>query len=227
MARLGFSKKKKSPRATELSQLKKELQRVTEQFESCKRELAEGIERETATGDILRVIASSPTDIQPVLDTVAENAARLSDASDAVIIRAEGESLKPVAHHGPVPSRMDMRYPLSRGFPGGRAVIDQQTIHIHDITAEIETKFPEAPFLHQQSGSRTVLATPLLREGVAIGAIVIRRTEVSPIFGEADRAAKNLRGPSRDRYRKRAIVQGDPGAQRRIARGPGASDGNG
>jgi GAF domain-containing protein len=75
---------------------------------------------------------------------------------------------------------MDMRYPLSRGFPGGRAVIDQQTIHIHDITAEIETEFPEAPFLHQQSGSRTILATPLLREGVAIGAIVIRRTEVRP-----------------------------------------------
>ena len=72
MARLGVSKKKKSPRATELSQLKKELQRVTEQLESYKRELAEAKERETATGEILRVIASSPTDIQRVLDVVAE-----------------------------------------------------------------------------------------------------------------------------------------------------------
>jgi DNA repair ATPase RecN len=72
MARLGVSNKKKSPRATELSQLKKELQSVSEQLESCKRELAEGRERETATSEILREIASSPTDIQPVLDVVVE-----------------------------------------------------------------------------------------------------------------------------------------------------------
>ena len=80
MARLGVSKKKKSPRTTELSQLKKEVQRLTEQLESYKRELAEATGRETATGEILRVIASSPTDIQPVLDSVAGNAARLCDA---------------------------------------------------------------------------------------------------------------------------------------------------
>jgi hypothetical protein len=91
MARLGVTKKKKSPRATELSQLKKEVQRLTEQLESCKRELAEGIEREIATGDILRVIASSPTELQPVLDTVAESAARLCEAEDAVIIRVDGD----------------------------------------------------------------------------------------------------------------------------------------
>jgi hypothetical protein len=66
MARLGASKKKKSPRATELSQLKKKLQRVTEQLESREREQA-------ATSDILRVIASSPTEIQPVLSVVAES----------------------------------------------------------------------------------------------------------------------------------------------------------
>ncbi|HSE90025.1 MAG TPA: GAF domain-containing protein, partial [Candidatus Binatia bacterium] len=143
-------------------------------------ELKEALEQQTATSGILSVIASSPTDIQPVLDVVAETAARLCDASDAVIIRAEGESLRPAAHYGPVPSRMDMRYPLSRGFPGGRAVIDQQTIHIHDIAAEIETEFPEAPLVHQHSGARTILATPLLREGISIGAIVIRRQEVRP-----------------------------------------------
>src|SRR5262249_26194270 len=83
MARLGASKKKKSPRPTELSQLKKELQRVTEQLESCQRELAQGIERETATGEILRVIASSPPDLHPVLDAVAKNPPRLCDQTNA------------------------------------------------------------------------------------------------------------------------------------------------
>ena len=79
MARLGVSKKKKSPRATELSQLKKELKRVTEQLESRDRE-------QTATSEILRVIASSPTDLQAVLDVVAEKcraAVRLERCNDS------------------------------------------------------------------------------------------------------------------------------------------------
>ena len=67
MARLGASKKKKSPRAAELNQLKKELQRVTEQLESSDRELAQAFGQQTATNNILRVIASSLTDLQPVL----------------------------------------------------------------------------------------------------------------------------------------------------------------
>ena len=87
MARLGVSKKKKNPRTTVVSQLKKELQSVSEQLESCKRELAEGRERETATSEILREIASSPTDIQPVLDVVVESAAKLCAANDAVLRR--------------------------------------------------------------------------------------------------------------------------------------------
>ena len=145
-------------------------------------ELKESLEQQTATSEILGVIARSPTDIQPVLDVVAENAARLCEASDALIIRCEGEILKAAAHYGPVPSLMDWSYPLSRGFPGGRAVIDQQTIHIHDIAAEIATEFPEVPFVHEHSRARTILATPLLREGVAIGAIVIRRQEVRPFL---------------------------------------------
>ena len=64
--------------------------------------------------------------------------------------------------------------------PAGRAVLDRQTIHVHDLTAEIETEYPEARDPQRSSGTRTVLVTPLLREGVAIGAIVIRRMEVRP-----------------------------------------------
>src|SRR5215831_11892761 len=104
MTRLGVSKKKKSPPATKLSQLKKEVQRLTEQLEAYKRELAEGRERETATSEILGVIASSPTDIQPVLDVVVESAEKLCAANDAVLLRLEGDSLRRSAHCGPMPT---------------------------------------------------------------------------------------------------------------------------
>ena len=90
MARLGITKKKKSPRATELGQLKEELRRVSEQLESRERELSEVLEQQTATTEILRVIASSQTDLQPVLDKVAETAARLCDAEMAGMGRRDG-----------------------------------------------------------------------------------------------------------------------------------------
>src|SRR4030095_2171840 len=70
--------------------------------------------------------------------------------------------------------------PISRGFPTGRAILDRQTIHVDDMLAEVETEFPDARELRRHAGTRTALATPLLREGVPIGVIFIRRTEVRP-----------------------------------------------
>ena len=140
-------------------------------------ELKESLEQQTATSEILGVIASSPTDVQPVLKAVAENAARLCDATDAVIYRIDGDVLQQVAVHGPMPLGPIVR-PIIRGRPSGRAVLDRKTIHVHDILAEIETEFPQA--VGQLTGARTVLVTPLLREGDPIGLILIRRTEVRP-----------------------------------------------
>src|SRR5262245_7425673 len=175
MARLEVSKKKKSPRATELSQLKREVQRLTEQLESRDREQA-------ATSEILRVIASSPTEIQLVLSVVAERAARLCDATDAAIWRSDGDKFWLVASHGSIPiDRREEVRPMNRRGPLGRAMIDRETIHIHDLSSpEAQAEFPAARAISQNVGVRTDLVTPLLREGIAIGAIHIRRTEVRP-----------------------------------------------
>ena len=154
--------------------------RLFKELQERNRDLSEALEQQTATSEILRVIASSPTDIQPVLDVVAENAARLCEASDSVISRFDGRMLQRVAKYGPIPVPEDIFSPASRGHTGGRAVIDKQTVHVHDITAEFETEFPESRLMQQSTGARTILATPLLWEDEAIGCITIRRTEVRP-----------------------------------------------
>jgi GAF domain-containing protein len=142
-------------------------------------ELKEALEQQTATSEILGVIASSPTDIQPVLDVVAENAARVCGATDAVIQRVEGNTLRRVAHYGPLPV-VEEPTPISRGWVMGRAAVDRRTTHVYDVAAEVETEFPESKTLQQINPTRTMLATPLLREGVPIGVIGIRRLEVRP-----------------------------------------------
>ncbi len=152
--------------------------RLFQELQVRNRDLTEALEQQTATSEILRVIASSPTDLQPVLDVVAENAARLCGANDANIIRHDGDFLDSVASYGTLDAIKPV--PLNRGSPVGRSFVDRETIHIHDVASEVETEFPEIKTHRQRGGFRTVLATPLLREGVPIGAILIRRAEVRP-----------------------------------------------
>ena len=140
------------------------------------------MEQQTATSEILGVIASSPTDIQPVLDVVAENAARLCEAADAIIYRIVGAGYRCVSSHGTLPvAERDLTRPLIRGRPPGRAMIDREVIHVADFwSPEAQVEFPEAFAFAKPLGVHTGLAAPLLREGAAIGAIFIRRTEVRP-----------------------------------------------
>src|SRR5262249_30936463 len=138
-------------------------------------ETKEALEQQTATADILRVISRSPSDIQPVFDTIVRSAGRLCDAFDAVIYRRDGDTLHLVAHEGPIPTAPMQA--LIRGWTPGRAVLDGRTVHIADIQAEVD-EFPEGSEIARRVGNRTVLSMPLMRkDGLAIGAIMVRRTE--------------------------------------------------
>ena len=106
--------------------------RLFNELDTRNRQLTEALEQQTATSEILRVIASSPTDIQPVLDVVAENAARLCDATDAHIFRVEGDFLRSSSPNTEPPSRQNA-LPFTRGMPGGRAMLDRQTIPYQDM----------------------------------------------------------------------------------------------
>jgi GAF domain-containing protein/anti-sigma regulatory factor (Ser/Thr protein kinase) len=142
--------------------------------------LREALEQQTATSEILRVISSSPTDLKPVLDAVAESAAQLCDATDATVLRVEGDFLVRAARFGVMPVPAGETIPLRRGLLSARAVIDRCVIHVADILAESDAEFAEGKEHARQLGHRTALAVPMLRKGEAIGAILIRRTEVRP-----------------------------------------------
>ena len=98
-------------------------------------ETKEALEQQTATAQILRVISRSPTDIQPVLDAVTATAARVCGATDALIMRVEGQGLRRVAHFGPIPLVLPAVRPLRAGSASGRAIVEGRTIHMHDILA--------------------------------------------------------------------------------------------
>jgi len=155
--------------------------RLFKELQERNRDLTEALEQQTATSEILRVIASSPTDIQPVLDAITKSAAELCEATDASLYRAEGNVMRHVARHGySTALRIGETRPMTRGLMSGRTIIDGQTLHIHDLLTEVENEYPDAKAAQQLTGTRTYLATPLLREGMAIGCIVIRRKEVRP-----------------------------------------------
>jgi GAF domain-containing protein len=156
--------------------------RLFTELEARNRDLTESLEQQTATAEILRVISSSPTAVQPVFESLVASAARLCGANDLLLLVREADVLRPVAGIGSFWESLaaDFRVPLVRGSVAARSVIDGTTLQFADLAALSEAEFPAGRDLQRRFGHRTVLAVPLVREGSALGTIFALRFEVRP-----------------------------------------------
>ncbi|HVI68189.1 MAG TPA: GAF domain-containing protein, partial [Bradyrhizobium sp.] len=155
--------------------------RLFDEVQAKTRDLEEALRYQTGSANILRVIASSPTDVKPVLKAIVESACELCGAYDALVRLKEGDGLAFGAHHGPLPVSL-ASVPITENSTAGLAVIGREPVHVHDLLSSDGERFPHAQELARMHGERTILSVPLLREGESIGAIVLRRTEMQP-FG--------------------------------------------
>src|SRR5262249_45418974 len=145
-------------------------------------ETKEALERQTATSEILKAISRSPTDVQPVFDAIAANAARLCDAVNGLVISFDGELLHLAAQYNVDPERLAavrQAYPRppSRGALSGRAILTRDVVDVPDVRQDPEYTLPVATAI----GYRSVLAVPMMHEGVPRGTILVARDVVAPV----------------------------------------------
>jgi len=155
--------------------------RLFNELQARNRELTGALERETATGDVLKVISRSAFDLQPVLDTVIATAARLCGAEHGHVYRCDGELLRFAAGHSARPEMLDYLrehpVPIGLGSISGAAALRREPVHWHDVLAERGYQRGEVQRL---GGYRTILAVPMLRDDALLGVIVMWKTRVEP-----------------------------------------------
>src|SRR5262245_12977732 len=153
--------------------------------EQLKQELAEARDQRAATGEILRIISSSPSDLQPVLDTIVATATRLCGAEKATIRRRSGDAYQMVAEHGCSPEQRAYmeKNPVAAG-PGtivGRAAETRKPVYVPDV--EAHPGFTQMD-LAKRAGFRAVLGVPLLREGEIIGVLMLLHSKPDPFTAD-------------------------------------------
>ena len=152
--------------------------RLFDEVQARTLDLSESLEQQTAISDILRVISSSRSDVKPVFDTVAERSARICDAQFVDIATAEGDTIRICATFGDLGGPREA-VPLDRTTVMGRSICDRTIVHVTDLQ-DAGDEYPLGQQLALRYGHRTILGVPLLRDGRALGTILIRRTEVRP-----------------------------------------------
>ncbi len=161
---------------------------LKQQLDIRTKELSESLERETATSEVLGVISSSPTDLEPVFEAMLANATRLCEASYGTLWLCEGDAFRLVALHGARPAAFAAerrRGAVFRPRPGAGialAVRTRQTLHIADLRAEQSylDREPMAVAGVELGGVRTVIFVPMLKQNEVVGVISIYRCEVRP-----------------------------------------------
>ena len=161
--------------------------RLFEEVQARTRALTETVEQQTATSEILSVISSSPTQVQPVFDTIARSAVRLCAAAYAMVFRFDGTRMHLSAHYNVGPEGLQVlnrQWPMEldpRSVPA-RAVLERRVIHVHDVLTEADN-----PYLatSRPLGIRTMLIVPMMKEGHPIGAVAVYRQAVIPFSDKA------------------------------------------
>jgi GAF domain-containing protein len=183
--------------AIENALLLNELRQRTTDLSQRTRELTESLEQKTATSEVLRVISSSPSDLQPVFAAMLENAARICDAKFGNIYRWDGEHMHLLAAHNTPPALAEARV-ASPMRPEGlrRRMVDTKTaVHVANLAADedyTENREPAHVSAVELGGVRTYLTVPMLKENDLIGSFSLYRQEVRPFTDKQIELVQNF-----------------------------------